>query len=117
MVAATSRPARVRIDLDAIRHNVATLSRLVAPSTMCAVVKADAYGHGAINAARAAIEGGARWLGVAVVDEGLALRAAGIDVPILLLSEPPPEAMDDAHGGWLTPTLYTHEGIEAAARV
>ena len=117
MVAATSRPARVHIDVEAIRHNVATLSALVQPSVMCAVVKADAYGHGAISAARAAIAGGARWLAVAVVDEGLALRSAGIDVPILLLSEPPAEAMEDAQGGWLTPTLYTVAGVQAAARV
>lgn len=114
MVTATSRPARVLIDLDAIRHNVSVLTSLVAPSRMCAVVKADGYGHGALAAARAALAGGATWLGVAVVDEGLALRSAGIDVPILLLSEPPPDAMADAHGGWLTPTLYTREGVAAA---
>ncbi len=117
MVTATSRPARVLIDLDAIRHNVSVLSGLVAPSRMCAVVKADGYGHGALAAARAALAGGATWLGVAVVDEGLALRSAGIDAPILLLSEPPPDAMADAHGGWLTPTLYTREGVAAARAV
>jgi len=117
MVAATSRPARVRIDLGAVRRNVERLARAVAPAEVCAVVKADAYGHGAIPAARAAIAGGATWLAVAVVDEGLALRSSGIEAPILLLSEPPVAAMADAHGGWLTPTLYTSSGVAAAAAV
>jgi len=116
MVPATSRPARVRIDLEAVRDNAARLVSHVAPAQLCAVVKADAYGHGALPVARAAIAGGASWLAVAVVDEGLALRVAGIDHPILLLSEPPPDAMADAHGGWLTPTLYTAAGVEAAER-
>lgn len=116
MVPATSRPARVRINLQAVRDNAALLAAYAAPARLCAVVKADAYGHGALAVARAAISGGATWLAVAVVDEGLALRAAGIDQPILLLSEPPPEAMEDAHGGWLTPTLYTLVGVRAAER-
>jgi alanine racemase len=72
-----------RIDLDAVRHNVATLRELVAPSALMAVVKADAYGHGAVAVARAAVEGGAYWLGVADLGEALALRAAGITAPLL----------------------------------
>ena len=71
------------VDLDAIRRNVATLTALVAPARTMAVVKADAYGHGALPVARAALAGGAEWLGVADVDEAIALRAAGIDAPIL----------------------------------
>ena len=59
MVAATSRPARVRIDLGAVRRNVERLVLAVTPAEVCAVVKADAYGHGAIPAAGAAIAGGA----------------------------------------------------------
>jgi len=115
MVAATSRPARVIIDLGAIERNVKALAQHVAPAALCAVVKADAYGHGALAVARAAVGAGADWLAVAVVDEGLALRAAGIDVPILLLSEPSPGAMADAQAAWLTPTLYTRSGIAAAS--
>ena len=55
-----------------------------------AVVKADAYGHGDVAVARAALEGGASWIGVALVEEGLRLRDAGIEAPILVLSEFPP---------------------------
>ncbi len=71
------------IDLDAVRGNLAALRRTVAPAAVMAVVKADAYGHGMVPVARAAIEGGAAWLGVADIDEALALRAAGIGAPIL----------------------------------
>lgn len=82
------RPTRIEVDLDAIRHNVGVLRRMAEPATVCAVVKADGYGHGAVATARAAIEAGATWLAVALVEEGEVLRAAGIDAPILLLSEP-----------------------------
>ncbi len=71
------------VDLDAIRHNVRVLAAAVAPAAAMAVVKADAYGHGAIPVARAALEGGAAWLGVADLGEALALREAGIAAPIL----------------------------------
>ncbi|MEO8095306.1 MAG: alanine racemase [Pseudolysinimonas sp.] len=72
-----------RIDLDAVRNNVRILRERVAPSKLMAVVKADAYGHGAILVAQAAVDAGADWLGVADLGEGLALRAAGITAPIL----------------------------------
>jgi len=71
------------IDLDAIRHNVRHLAALAAPAKLMAVVKADAYGHGVVPVALAAIEAGAEWLGVAHISEALALRAAGIQVPVL----------------------------------
>ncbi|MFB9818810.1 alanine racemase, partial [Arthrobacter ramosus] len=71
------------IDLDAIRHNVRQFVAIASPATVMAVVKADAYGHGAVQVARAALEAGARWLGVAHISEALALRAAGIDAPML----------------------------------
>ncbi|GAB2485220.1 alanine racemase [Jatrophihabitans fulvus] len=70
------------VDLDAIRGNVATL-RAGTSAEVMAVVKADGYGHGLVPSARAALAGGATWLGTAIVDEALALRAAGIDVPLL----------------------------------
>lgn len=76
-------PARAVIDLDAIRGNAAALVERAAPAAVMAVVKADAYGHGLVPSALAALAGGATWLGVAQVDEALALRAAGIDAPIL----------------------------------
>jgi alanine racemase len=102
------------VDLGAIRHNVRTLVELCDPAAVCAVVKADGYGHGAVPVARAALEAGARWLAVAVVEEGLALRDAGVKAPILLLSEAPAEAVADALHARLTLTLYTTEGVEQA---
>ena len=92
------RPTRVEIDLDAIRHNVGVLRDLVAPAAVLAVVKADAYGHGAVPVARAAVEAGASALGVALVEEGVELRDAGIDAPILVLSEPRAEAARRGRG-------------------
>lgn len=71
------------IDLDAVTANVRTLVDRVAPARAMAVVKADAYGHGALPVARAAFAGGAAWLGTADLAEALALRAAGIDAPVL----------------------------------
>ena len=71
------------IDLDAIRHNVCRLADAASPAKVMAVVKADAYGHGAVPVARAALEAGASWLGVAHISEALALRAAGIEAPML----------------------------------
>jgi alanine racemase len=70
------------IDLAAIRHNVATMKARTSAEVM-AVVKADGYGHGLVPSARAAVEGGATWLGTAIVDEAVALRRAGITVPLL----------------------------------
>ncbi|HEX4978438.1 MAG TPA: alanine racemase [Acidimicrobiales bacterium] len=110
------RPAWAEVDLGAIRHNVTEIARLAGNARFCAVVKADGYGHGAVPIARAALQGGATWLAVALVEEAAVLRGEGIDAPILVLSEPPPEAMGVAAGLDLRVTLYTDEGIEAAAR-
>ena len=115
MLEAASRPAWAEVDLDAVRHNAGVLAALARPAALCAVVKADGYGHGAVPVARAALEAGAAWLAVAVVEEGVVLRDAGIDASILLLSEPPPDAMPAALAHGLTPTLYTRPGVEAAA--
>ena len=71
---ASRRPFREAvIDLDAVRDNVAALVAQVAPARTMAVVKADGYGHGAVQVARAALAGGAHWLGVADLAEGVAL--------------------------------------------
>lgn len=109
-----SRPAAVLVDPAAITVNVRALRRLAGGSQLCAVVKADGYGHGAVPSARAALAGGADVLAVALVGEGEELRAAGIDAPILLLSEPRPGAMAAAVAARLTPVVYTVEGIDAA---
>jgi alanine racemase len=110
------RPAWAEIDLGAIEHNASVLVSVVAPSRLCAVVKADAYGHGAVPVALAALAGGASELAVAFVDEGRELRDAGIEAPILVLSEPGPDAMGEAFDARLTPTLYTRDGITLAGK-
>ncbi|MEY2847412.1 MAG: hypothetical protein RI885_77 [Actinomycetota bacterium] len=81
---ADRRPAReARVDLSAIRENVETLRRATATRHTMAVVKARGYGHGAVPSARAALGGGADWLGVADLEEAFELRAAGITAPVL----------------------------------
>ena len=109
------RPAWAEVDLAAICHNAAVLARHAAPARLCAVVKAAGYGHGAPEVARAALEGGATWLAVALVEEGRELRAAGIEAPVLLLSEPAEAAMGEVVDYGLTPTVYTRRGLDALA--
>jgi alanine racemase len=110
---ATHRWAWVDVDLDAVRHNVGHLCSVVAPSAVWAVVKAGGYGHGAADVAQAALEGGAEGLCVALVSEGAELREAGIDAPILVLSEQPAEAADDIVRYRLMATVYTRAFVEA----
>jgi alanine racemase len=76
-------PFAAEIDLAAVRSNVGELVRRAGNAAVMAVVKADGYGHGMLPCARAALAGGATWLGVAFIDEAVALRAAGIQVPVL----------------------------------
>jgi alanine racemase len=107
------RPTWVEVDLAAIRHNVSVLKP--DDAELMAVVKADGYGHGAVEVARAAVEAGATWAGVALVEEGLALRLAGIEAPILVFSEFPPGSESVALAHRLTPTLYTDDGLARLA--
>jgi alanine racemase len=107
------RPTVAEIDLEAVRHNV----RAVKPpsSELMAVVKANGYGHRAIPVARAALDGGATWLGVALVEEGIALRDAGIEAPILVLTEFPPGSEREALAAGLTPTAYSGRAVRSLA--
>lgn len=107
------RPTSCEIDLSAIAHNVQVLRELVDPTPFCAVVKANAYGHGVLPVAKAALDAGAAWLAVALVEEGIELRSAGVDAPILLLSEPPAPAMGAVVEHSLVPSLYTVAGTKA----
>ena len=110
------RPSWVEVDLGAIRDNVKALKRVIAPARLCAVVKADGYGHGDVPAAEAAVDAGASWLAVALVEEGVRLREAGVDAPILLLSEPDlADATEVVHWN-LTPTVYRTEFVESLAK-
>lgn len=103
------RPTRLEVDLDAIRHNLGVLAAAAAGAEVCAVVKADGYGHGAVDVARAALQAGVTHLAVALVEEGEQLRDGGIDVPILLLSEPPVAAASRLLAAGLTPSVHTRE--------
>jgi len=109
------RPTYATVDLGAIRRNVESIAAVIAPSEVCAVVKADGYGHGDAPVAAAALEAGATRLAVALVEEGIRLREAGVDGPILVLSQPTPDAAPE-FGKWeLTPTVYSEEFAGALA--
>ena len=109
------RWAWAEVDLDAVRHNVAHLCATVAPSRLWAVVKADGYGHGSVPVARAAIDAGAAGLCVALVEEGVVLRDAGITAPILILSELPAASAAVIVAHDLTATVTTAAGVAALA--
>ncbi len=104
------RWAWTEIDLSAIRHNVLEVRSLLRPGTrLMAVVKADAYGHGAVQCARTALGAGAEYLGVATVDEGVQLRKEGISAPLLVLSEPPATSVPLLLAHNIMPSVYTVE--------
>ena len=84
-----TRATRATIDLAALRHNVAVLAEQAGTLQLWAVVKANAYGHGAVQCAQAALAAGAHGLCVALTQEAVELRTAGIDAPIMVLSEQP----------------------------
>ncbi|MEG4231259.1 alanine racemase [Microcoleus sp. Pol11C3] len=101
--------AWVEIDLAALTHNVKQLKKLLSPHTeLMAVVKADAYGHGAVAVSQTALQAGASWLGVATIPEGIELREAGIEAPILLLGATHTAEQVKAIAQWhLQPTIGT----------
>lgn len=107
------RWAWAEIDLGAIAHNVAEMRRRVDPSAVWVVVKADGYGHGAVPVAEAALAAGGEGLCVALVREGEVLRSAGIDAPIMVLSEQPHDAIDRMIEQRLIATVYTEGTIDA----
>jgi len=112
--------AEIVVDLGAIRANVGTLRALTQPAQLMAVVKADGYGHGMIACAHAAREAGADWLGVATLDEALALRAAGDAGPLLSWLTVPGESWTAAIAHDVDVTAYTQgelAEIAAAARI
>jgi alanine racemase len=110
---ASGRWAWVEIDLDAVAHNISELASRVHPAEMWAVVKADAYGHGAVSVAQTALGAGVHGLCVALVSEAEQLRAAGITAPILLLSQQPPELIPRIIAAGAIPTVDTPEYVRA----
>ncbi|MBM6401935.1 alanine racemase [Phycicoccus sonneratiae] len=109
--------AWVTVDAAAIRDNVAELVRRAAPAHVLAVVKADAYGHGLVTAARAALVGGATWLGVAQLDEALALRTAGVTAPLLTWIYPPHADIAGAADAGIDVTVGSAWNLEAVVAV
>jgi len=107
------RPAWAQISRGALRHNLSVLRTVLGSSVVCAVVKANGYGHGAVVAAQTLSEAGAAGLAVAIVDEGVELRAANLTDPILLLSEVPADTVRDALEESLTLTVGSLDGAHA----
>ena len=104
----------VEVDLGAIRHNVRTLKRRAGGAQLMAVVKAEAYGHGVLPVARAALEVGANSLAVATADEGAELRSVGIEVPILVLTDLLPNGLALAAENRLEVTAHS---VPSAKRI
>ena len=111
------RPTWLEIDLQAIAQNVRKLASWVGPAVkIMAVLKADAYGHGAAKVARTALHNGAAWLGVACLGEALALRHVGIDAPILILGFTPAWQVRDVILHNVVVTVFCPEVAEALSR-
>ncbi|MDI7274585.1 MAG: alanine racemase [Anaerolineae bacterium] len=112
-----TRPTWVEIDLEAIAHNVRELCAIVGPKVrLMAVLKADGYGHGAVKVARTALNNGASWLGVACLSEGLALRQAGLDAPILILGYTPPWQAREVVEQGIDAAVFTLDTARALCR-
>ncbi|CAG7618540.1 alanine racemase [Paenibacillus allorhizosphaerae] len=115
MLESSYRDTWAEISLDAIYRNVTLFKRKLEPSCkLMAVVKADGYGHGAVEVARTSMEAGADYLGVAYVDEALQLRAAGIGHPILVLGYTPPRSVEAAVKHGIAITVCSQDVLEQA---
>ncbi len=111
-----SAAGEVVVDLAAITANTAELlARTRGGAAVMAVVKADAYGHGLLPAARAALAGGATWLGVAQLDEAVALRAGGITAPVLAWLYGPGQSLDDVVAAGVDVSVSAPWAVDAAA--
>ena len=113
------RPTWAEIDLEIISKNTSIFCELLDDSVeLCAVVKADGYGHGAAEVAKQVLASGATWLAVAFVEEAATLRREGVEAPILILSEPRPTEMEEVVKlGGVRPTIYTRTGVDAFSSV
>ena len=111
------RPTWLEIDVDAIAENVRCVKDIVGPYVrVLAVLKADAYGHGAVKAARTALNNGASYCGVASVNEAIRLRQAGISAPVLVLGYTPAWQAREALRHDVTITLYDEDAARAFSR-
>jgi alanine racemase len=112
MIPEGQRPSFAQINLSAITNNVRMLREHAGTKEFCAVVKADGYGHGAIQAANAALAGGATLLAVALVEEAVTLRNAGVTAPTMILSEPPRGSESTIAALGLITTVYSEAVID-----
>ena len=104
------RPVWMEVNLDNLAYNIRQIkNNIKAPALIMGIVKADGYGHGAMEVSRVLMEEGVQRLGVAVLDEAIALRQEGIDVPILILGYTPARLFDKILGHDITPTLYNYQ--------
>lgn len=115
MTVARFRPTRVEVDLAAVAANVEHLVAGASPAELCVVVKADGYGHGAVPVARAALAAGATSLAVALVEEALELREAGVTAPVLVLSRAPHEALAPAVAAEVSLTVDGEDAVDELA--
>ncbi len=114
----SQHPTRIVVDLEAIRANVRTLrARVHARAAIMAVVKANAYGHGDLAVARAALEAGASWCGVSSLEEAVRLREGGVRAPILVMGYTPPSAAADVLRYDVRITLFSLADAAAFASV
>ncbi len=111
-LAGALRPAWADVDLDALVANLRHVRQRVAPARVLAVIKAGAYGHGAVPVARALEGEGVDWLGVALVEEGADLRRGGVEAPVLVLGVAQPEQLPLFRRYRLTPTVSSLEQLE-----
>ncbi|PIU42113.1 MAG: alanine racemase [Candidatus Omnitrophica bacterium CG07_land_8_20_14_0_80_42_15] len=114
MKPSTYRPTVCEIDLSAIKHNLNEIKKLINPSTaVMAVVKANAYGHGIVEVSKILSKSGVNYLGVATVDEAVAIREANIKTPILVLGSILPSELEPILNKDITLTLCTNELLKA----
>src|SRR5215213_5803966 len=107
--------AEARVDLGAIERNAGRLAAAAGPAALCAVVKADGYGHGMVQAARAAMAGGASWLAVATADEARGLRAGGVDGPVLVMGALSPDEVEVAVAAHADVVAWREAFVDALA--
>lgn len=107
------RDTRVEVDLSRIEQNMRVIRQAMGETDVLAVVKANAYGHGLIPVAHTALGAGAKWLGVAIPEEGEALRRSGVTAPILILGDVNARGMRAAIENGLTLTVFEPRAVEA----
>ncbi|MCB2293411.1 alanine racemase [Clostridium algoriphilum] len=103
------RPVWAEIDLDKLAHNMREIRRLAKSENIIAVVKADAYGHGAVDVAPVLLKNGANMLAVAIQSEAMELRKSGIECPIMILGFTPPNLIDNLLKYDIQQTVYTYK--------